>query len=81
MTAQTITPEQKKALEKKERAKNGVDFVRKDLRPGIYSNENIKHKFQIRDRQHFVTTDESQIEILDKDPEIVVFNPGIPNKK
>lgn len=88
MTAEKITPEQKEALEKDEkkkaavkRAKKGVDYVRKDLRPGIYSNGNIRKKFQIRDRQHYVTHKQSEIDIFDADIEIMEFNSGTPHKK
>jgi len=72
---------EEKEIAKKARLKDGVIFVRKDTRPGIYSTNGIGKRLKIRDRGHYFTKINSEIEFLDNDPEIIEFAPGTPNKK
>ena len=76
--------ETKKEAEKKEvakaRLKNGVTFVRKDTRPGIYSTNGTGKRLQIRDRGHYFTKKDSEIKFLDSDSEIVELAPEAPKK-
>ncbi|MCK5320874.1 hypothetical protein KAJ61_05825 [Candidatus Parcubacteria bacterium] len=71
--------EEKKAITKA-RLKNGVTFVRKDTRPGIYSTNGIGKRLQIRDRGHYFTKKDSEIKFLDSDSEIVELAPEAPKK-
>lgn len=71
--------EEKKAIAKA-RLKNGVTFVRKDTRPGIYSTNGIGKRLKIRDRGHYFTKINSEIEFFDNDPEIVELDPKSPKK-
>ena len=68
-------------LTKKDLRDNPVDFVRKDSRPGIYSTMAIGKRIQIRDRQHYYAKTQAEVDFFMNDPEVVVFNPGEPNKK
>lgn len=74
--------EEKEAEKKRKvRLKDGVTFVRKDTRPGIYSTNGIGKRLTIRDRGHYFTKIDFEIEFLDNDPEIVELDLGTPNKK
>lgn len=75
--------DKEKAEEKaiaKARLKNGVTFVRKDTRPGIYSTNGVGKRIQIRDRGHYFTKIDSEIKFFDNDSEIVELDPKSPKK-
>lgn len=88
-----LSEEQKKAQAKakadakaKEDAKKDekiepVDFVRRETRPGIYSTKALGNEIKIVDRGHYYAKTQVEIDFLNEDPEIIVFNSGKKNKK
>jgi hypothetical protein len=61
--------------------KNPIDFVRRDIRKGIYSTNALGKRVQIVDRQHYYAKTKAEVDFFNNDPEVVVFDPGTPNKK
>jgi len=72
----------KKEQEKRDAKKNQkVDFVRRDTRQGIYTTTLLGKKIKIKGREHYYTRNKKEIDFFNADPEIVIFDPGTPNKK
>lgn len=70
--------DQKKPEDKKNKS---VDFVRKDTRPGVYSTDCIGKRIMIKNREHFIAKTVAEIGFCNKDPELIVFDSGTPNKR
>ena len=61
---------------KQDLVNNSIDFVRKDLRDGIYTGNGPNGKIEIRGRSHYHSNIQVEVDFLNADPEIVVFNSG-----
>lgn len=69
------------ATETKEKKFKPINFVRRDLRPGVYSTNALGHRIQIKDRNNYIAKNKSEIEFLNDDPELMILRTGKKKEK
>lgn len=79
--AKRIKDAETERLEKIKKGIPPIDFVRRIKKPGVYSAQIFGRRIIIKDRQHFIAKTKAEVKFFNEDPEMEVFNPGMPNKK